>query len=71
VQESSEIHFIPALSGGVDAVPAHAPPSSWLWLCRPAATVPAPPSACQALQEAFARPGAGSGPHHQADLCRL
>jgi sulfur-carrier protein len=26
VQESSEIHFIPALSGGVDDVPAHAPP---------------------------------------------
>jgi sulfur-carrier protein len=54
VQESSEIHFIPALSGGVDAVPAHAPPSSWLWLCRPAATVPAPPSACQALQQVLA-----------------
>ena len=26
VQESSEIHFIPALSGGIDDVPAHAPP---------------------------------------------
>jgi molybdopterin converting factor small subunit len=26
VQESSEIHFIPALSGGSDAVLAHAPP---------------------------------------------
>jgi sulfur-carrier protein len=26
VQESSEIHFIPALSGGIDDVPVHAPP---------------------------------------------
>ena len=26
VQESSEIHFIPALSGGIDDVPAHPPP---------------------------------------------
>jgi sulfur-carrier protein len=26
VQESSEIHFIPALSGGIDDVPAHTPP---------------------------------------------
>jgi sulfur-carrier protein len=26
VQESSEIHFIPALSGGVTDGPAHAPP---------------------------------------------
>jgi molybdopterin synthase sulfur carrier subunit len=25
VQESSEIHFIPALGGGIDDVPAHAP----------------------------------------------